>query len=61
MNEGLLFAIGFVVFIVVTTAILMFGYMRFNELYRRDRAKARGPRVRTEGYSEFYASGDPAA
>lgn len=37
MSESLLFGIGSLVFIVVTTAILMFGYARFNELYGRDR------------------------
>ena len=40
MSESLLFGIGSLVFIVVTTAILMFGYARFNELYGRDRDAA---------------------
>ena len=56
MSEGLLFAIGFVVFITVTTAVLMFGYARFNELYGKDRAAGAGPEVRTDGTVEYYTS-----
>jgi hypothetical protein len=57
MSEGILFGIGFIVFIFVTTAVLMFGYARFNQLYREDRAAGGGPEVRTEGSLEFYAEG----
>lgn len=43
MNEGALFAIGSVVFILVSTAILWYGYARFNEVYERDHLAADGP------------------
>ena len=56
MNEGILFGIGFTVFIVVTTSVLMFGYARFNQLYGRDRATGGGPAVRTDGNLEYYAA-----
>lgn len=36
MSEGLLFAIGSVIFIFVSAAILFFGYARFQEIYLRD-------------------------
>ena len=54
MNEGILFGIGFIVFILVTTSVLMFGYARFNELYGKDRESG-AKNVRTEGNVEFYA------
>ena len=43
MSEGLLFAIGSVVFILVSAAILWYGYARFNEVYERDQAEVGGP------------------
>lgn len=43
MTEGALFAIGSVVFIIVSAAILWYGYARFNEVYERDQAAANGP------------------
>ena len=55
MSEGILFAIGFVVFIVVTVAVLMFAYARFNELYGIDRRAGGGPKVKTDGKLEYYA------
>lgn len=45
MTEGLLFAIGSVVFILVSTAVLWYGYLRFNEVYERDQSEAPGQRV----------------
>ena len=36
MSEGLLFGIGAVIFILVSSAILLFGYARFNALYVLD-------------------------
>ena len=54
MSEGLLFAIGFVVFIAVTTSVLMFGYARFKALYDRDVQAGSGPEVRTIGNLEVY-------
>ena len=36
MNEAALFATGFVLFIGTASATLLFGYGRFNELYRLD-------------------------
>lgn len=43
MSEGVLFAIGSVVFILVSAAILWYGYARFNEVYERDQAEEGGP------------------
>ena len=40
MSEGVLFAIGSVVFILVSAAILWYGYARFNEVYELDQAGA---------------------
>lgn len=42
MTESLLFATGSVVFILVSTAILWYGYLRFNEVYERDQSGAAG-------------------
>ena len=42
MTEGALFAIGSVVFILVSAAILWYGYARFNEVYERDQLAADG-------------------
>ena len=36
MSEGLLFGIGAVIFVLVSWAILLFGYARFNAFYVRD-------------------------
>jgi len=36
MSETLLFGIGAVIFVLVSSAILLFGYARFNALYVRD-------------------------
>jgi hypothetical protein len=58
VSEGILFAIGSVVFLFVTGAVLMFGYHRFEQLYRRDQAVGGGPAIVTDGTVEFYASED---
>ena len=42
MTEGALFAIGSVVFILVSAAILWYGYARFSEVYERDQLAADG-------------------
>ena len=42
MTEGALFAIGSVVFSLVSAAILWYGYARFNEVYERDQLAADG-------------------
>ena len=36
MSEAILFGIGAVIFVLVSSAILLFGYARFNALYVRD-------------------------
>ena len=56
MSEGILFGIGCVVFIAVTTAVLMFGYARFNQLYNQDRVASGSRPVRADGNLEYYAS-----
>ena len=38
MSDVLLFAIGFIVFAVTSTATMWFGYQQFNQIYRRDMA-----------------------
>ncbi len=38
MSEGILFGVGFIIFVATTTATLLFGYFQFNRLYREDRA-----------------------
>jgi len=43
MSEGALFAIGSVVFIIVSAAILWYGYARFQEIYLRDQRESGGP------------------
>ena len=43
MSEGVLFAIGSVVFIFVSAAILWYGYARFSEVYERDRLVGNEP------------------
>jgi len=43
MTEGALFAIGSVVFILVSAAILWYGYARFQEVYLHDQREAAGP------------------
>ena len=43
MSEGALFAIGSVVFILVSAAILWYGYARFQEVYLRDQRESGGP------------------
>jgi len=43
VSEGALFAIGSIVFIFVSAAILWYGYARFNEVYERDQLEADGP------------------
>ena len=43
MSEGALFAIGSIVFIFVSAAILWYGSARFNEVYERDQMEADGP------------------
>lgn len=40
MSEFVLFIIGFVVFLVVTSCVMVFGYFHFNLLYRRDSVSA---------------------
>ena len=36
MSEFLLFAVGFILFAVTTSATMWFGYQQFNRLYRED-------------------------
>lgn len=40
MTEGVLFGIGFILFVITTTATLLFGYLQFNRVYREDRERA---------------------
>ena len=39
MSEALLFGIGSVIFVLVSSAILFFGYARFNAIYVRDQGQ----------------------
>jgi FlaG/FlaF family flagellin (archaellin) len=38
MSDAVVFSIGAVVFLAATSATLVFGYLRFNELQREDAA-----------------------
>ena len=52
MTEGALFAIGSVVFIFVSAAILWYGYARFNEMYELDQAAAGTPQAEQAAATE---------
>ena len=57
MSNTLLFGIGSIVFILLTWATLMFLYLRFNDVYRGDQAKATsGPNIVVDGNLEVLAS-----
>lgn len=45
MSEAVIFSIGAVVFVSTTSATLIFGYLRFNELRREDAAAEPDPTV----------------
>ncbi len=47
MSETLLFGFGLVLFVATTTATLLFGYFRFNALYREDARRAERIEVAT--------------
>jgi hypothetical protein len=57
MNNVTLFAIGMIVFILLTWATLMFLYLRFNNVYRRDQAQAEGgPETFVDGNLEVLSA-----
>jgi hypothetical protein len=58
MSEGVLFAIGSVVFILVSAAILWYGYSRFNEVYERDQEDANGPQAQQVAATEQAGNQD---
>ena len=60
MSELLLFIIGFFVFLVVTTAVMTFGYFQFNATYRDDHAEGDGPPIESDG-NLLYFAGDAEA
>lgn len=56
MNEVVLFAIGLVLFVVTSTATLLFGYLQFHRIYRADQAVSGGPDIVMEGNTEVLVS-----
>ena len=58
MTEGALFAIGSVVFILVSAAVLWYGYVRFNEVYERDQSGADGPATEDTAATDLASSRD---
>ncbi len=63
MTEGIIFAIGFVLFVVTTTATLLFGYLQFHRIYREDRLTDQSSfavDVADSG-TEVQVPGDPVA
>ena len=62
MSNVTLFAIGLIVFILLTWATLMFLYLRFNNVYRRDQAQTEnGPEIVVEGNLELLSARKRAA
>ena len=59
MTEGALFAIGSVVFILVSAAILWYGYARFNEIYERDQEETDGPPTERSVTTDMTSAEDP--
>lgn len=59
MSEGALFAIGSVVFILVSAAILWYGYARFNEVYERDQAETTEPTAEQAAAEERADTSNP--
>lgn len=60
MSELALFIIGFFVFLAVTTAVMVFGYFQFNEIYRVDHEEGEGPPIESDGNLMYFA-GDAEA
>ncbi len=58
MSEALLFGIGFVLFVVTSTATLLFGYLQFHRIYRADQAQSGGPEIVMEGNTEVFVTLD---
>lgn len=58
MSEGALFAIGSVVFILVSAAVLWYGYVRFNEVYERDQSVTNGPATEQTAATDLAGSPD---
>jgi hypothetical protein len=59
VTEGALFAIGSVVFVIVSAAILWYGYARFNEVYERDQLPGNGPPVQQYVATDSAGIEDP--
>lgn len=61
MNEVAIFSVGSILFILLTWATIMFFYLRFNQIYRRDEATAPGANILEEGNMEYLTTpGSPA-
>ncbi len=54
MSEVLLFGIGFTLFVITSTATLIFGYLQFRRIYRSDQASSGGPEITMEGNTEVF-------
>lgn len=58
MSEALLFGIGFVLFVITSTATLLFGYLQFHRIYRADQERSGGPEIVMEGNTEVFVTPD---
>jgi hypothetical protein len=56
MSDIAIFSIGSILFIFLTWATVMFLYLRFNQLYRRDEATAPGAEIVEEGNLELLTN-----
>ncbi len=59
MSEVLLFSAGSVMFVVTTTATLLFGYQRFNALYGPEQLETKKVVTLEDGVTEIYAGDEP--
>ena len=60
MSDIAIFSVGSVLFFFLTWATVMFLYLRFNEIYRRDEATAPGAEIVEEGNLELLTKTQPA-
>jgi hypothetical protein len=58
MSDVALFAVGFVLFVMTSTATLLFGYLQFRRIYRADQAASGGPEIVMQGSTEVFVTPD---
>ena len=60
MSDVAIFSVGAVLFIFLTWATVMFLYLRFNQVYRRDEAASTGAEIVEEGNLELLTKPPPS-